>query len=87
MIFFPIAFLLILFTKLMILSEYGISWQELALLWLAQCLSAKWSRSWLTNRPLSTNLSTLPLLYNTLWKSIIYFLAALLVRYPMHVVH
>ncbi|MGD0279511.1 MAG: hypothetical protein ABSC11_09415 [Smithella sp.] len=83
-IFFLIAFLLILFTKLMILSEYGISWTGLGAAVVGAMLVGKVVLM-VDKLPFVNKFPDRPLIYNTLWKSFIYFLAALLVRYLMQV--
>jgi hypothetical protein len=84
-IFFLIAFLLILFTKRMILSEYGISWTGFGAAVVGAMLVGKVVLM-VDKLPFVNKFPDRPLVYNTLWKSLIYFLAALLVRYLMHVV-
>ena len=84
-IFFLIAFLLILFTKLMILSEYGISWTGFGAAVVGAMLVGKVVLM-VDKLPFVNKFPERPLVYNTLWKSFIYFLAALLVRYLMQVV-
>ena len=84
-IFFLIAFLLILFTKLMILSEYGISWTGFGAAVVGAMLVGKVVLM-VDKLPFVNKFPDRPLVYNTLWKSFIYFLAALLVRYLMQVV-
>jgi hypothetical protein len=84
-IFFLIAFLLILFTKMMILSEYGISWTGFGAAVVGATLVGKVVLM-VDKLPFVNKYPDRPLVYNTLWKSFIYFLAALLVRYLMHVV-
>jgi hypothetical protein len=83
-IFFLIAFLLILFTKRMILSEYGISWTGFGAAMVGATLVGKVVLM-VDKLPFINKFPDRPLIYNTLWKSLIYFLAALLVRYLMHV--
>ena len=84
-IFFLIAFLLILFTKLMILSEYGISWTGFGAAVVGAILVGKVVLM-VDKLPFVNKFPDRPLVYNTLWKSLIYFLVALIVRYLMHVV-
>jgi len=84
-IFFLISFLLILFTKLMILSEYGISWTGFGAAVVGATLVGKVVLM-VDKLPFVNKFPDRPLVYNTLWKSSIYFLAALLVRYLMQVV-
>jgi hypothetical protein len=84
-IFFLIAFLLILFTKRMILSEYGISWTGFGAAVVGAILVGKVVLM-VDKLPFVNKFPDRPLVYNTLWKSFIYFLFALLVRYLMQVV-
>jgi hypothetical protein len=83
--FFLIAFLLILFTKRMILSEYGISWTGFGAAVVGAMLVGKVVLM-VDKLPFVNKFPDRPLVYNTLWKSLIYFLVALIVRYLMHVV-
>ena len=83
-IFFLIAFLLILFTKRMILSEYGISWTGFGAAVVGAMLVGKVVLM-IDKLPFVNKFPDRPLVYNTLWKSFIYFLAALLFRYLMQV--
>ena len=84
-IFFLIAFLLILFTKRMILSEYGISWTGFGTAVVGAMLVGKVVLM-VDKLRFINKFQSRPLVYNTLWKSFIYFLAALLVRYLIKVV-
>jgi hypothetical protein len=83
-IFFLIAVLLILFTKRMILSEYGISWTGFGAAVVGAMLVGKVVLM-VDKLRFINKFNSRPLVYNTLWKSFIYFLAALLFRYLMQV--
>jgi hypothetical protein len=78
--FFFIAFNLILVTKILMLREYGISWTGFGGAIVGAMLVGKVvliaDKLHFVNR-----LTHRPLIYNTLWKSLIYFLAAVLVQY------
>jgi hypothetical protein len=84
-IFFLIAFSLILVTKRLILREYGISWTGFGAAIVGAFLVGKVVLI-VDKLPFVNKFPDHPLIYNTLWKSLIYFLAALLVRYLEHVV-
>jgi hypothetical protein len=84
-IFFLIAFSLILVTKRMILREYGISWTGFGAAIVGAILVGKVVLI-VDKLPFVNRFPDRPLIYNASWKSLIYFLAALLVRYLEHVV-
>jgi len=84
-IFFLIAFSLILVTKRLILREYGISWTGFGAAIVGAILIGKVVLI-VDKLPFVNKFPDHPLIYNTSWKSLIYFLAALLVRYLEHVV-
>ena len=84
-IFFLIAFSLILVTKRLILREYGISWTGFGAAIVGAFLVGKVVLI-VDKLPFVNKFPDHPLIYNTCWKSLIYFLAALLVRYLEHVV-
>lgn len=85
MIFFLMAFMLILFTKRMILSEYDISWTGFGTAVVGAMLVGKVVLM-VDKLPFVNKFPDRPLIYNILWKSLIYFLAALIVRYLGQVV-
>ncbi|MBI5594430.1 MAG: hypothetical protein HY881_28620 [Deltaproteobacteria bacterium] len=84
-IFFFIAFCLILVTKRLILREYGISWTGFGAAIVGAIMVGKVVLI-VDKLPFVNKFPDHPLIYNTSWKSLIYFLAALLVRYLEHVV-
>lgn len=84
-IFFLIAFCLILVTKRLILREYGISWTGFGAAIIGALLVGKVVLI-VDKLPFVNKFPDHPLIYNTSWKSLIYFLAALLVHYLDHVV-
>jgi hypothetical protein len=69
------AFLLILFTKRMILSEYGISWAGFGVAVFGAMLVGKVVLM-VDKLRFINKFPDRPLIYNTSWKSLIYFLAA-----------
>ncbi len=86
MIYFFIAFVLILTTKRMILSEYQISWTGFGAAVVGAILAGKVVLM-VDKLPFVNQFPDRPLICNTLWKSLLYFLAALVVRYLDQLVH
>ena len=86
MIFFFIAFVLILTTKRMILSEHQISWTGFGMAVVGGILVGKVVLM-VDKLPFVDKFPDRPLIYNTLWKSLLYFLAALVVGYLDQLVH
>ncbi|MHB8770992.1 MAG: hypothetical protein ACYC7J_08350 [Syntrophales bacterium] len=86
MIFFFVAFVLILTTKRMILSEYQISWTGFGTVVVGAILAGKVVLM-VDKLPFVDQFPDRPLVYNTLWKSLLYFLAALVVCYLDQLVH
>ncbi len=86
MIFFFIAFVLILATKWMILSEYQISWTGFGTAFVGAILAGKVVLM-VDKLPFVNRFPDRPLVYNTLWKSFLYFLAAFVVCYLDQLVH
>ncbi len=84
-VFFLIAFILILATKHMILLEYGISWTGFGAALIGAGLVGKVVLI-VDKLPFANKFPGRPLIYNASWKSLIYFLAALLIRYLGEVV-
>ena len=75
-LFFPlIAFLLILFTKQTVLREYGIYWTGFGVAVVGAMLVGKVVLM-VDKLPFVNKFPDWPLIYNTLWESLIYFLAA-----------
>lgn len=85
-IFFFIAFTLILITKRLILSEYGISWSGFSSAVIGAIMIGKVvliaDKLHFVNR-----FTDRQLIYTASWKCLIYFLAALLLQYLDPVVH
>jgi len=86
MIYFFVAFVLILTTKRMILSEYQISWAGFGTAIVGAILAGKVVLM-VDKLPFVNQFPDRPLIYNTLWKSLLYFLAALVVCYLDQLVH
>jgi len=86
MIFFFVAFVLILTTKRMILSEYQISWTGFGTAVVGGILAGKVVLM-VDKLPFVNRFPDRPLIYNTFWKSLLYFLAALVVCYLDQLVH
>jgi len=82
-IFFLLAFTLILATRQLILREYGIPLGGFGAAAVGALLVGKVVLI-VDKLPFVNKFPGRPLLYNTLWKTLIYFLAALLVRYLEH---
>jgi hypothetical protein len=85
-IYFFVAFILILTTKRMILSEYQISWTGFGTAVVGAILAGKVVLM-VDKLPFVNKFPDRPLIYNTLWKSLLYFLAALFVSYLDQLVH
>lgn len=84
-IFFFIAFMLILVTKRLILSEYGISWSGFGAACVGAILVAKVVLI-VDKLPFVNRFSDQHLIYVASWKCLIYILAANLVQYLEHIV-
>lgn len=78
-IFFFIAFTLILLTKRLILSEYGISWTGFGAAFVGAMLVGKVVLI-VDKLPFVNRFPDRQLIYNASWKCLIYFLAALLLQ-------
>jgi hypothetical protein len=85
-IFFFVAFVLVLTTKRMILSEYQISWTGFGTAVVGAILAGKVVLM-VDKMSFVNQFPDRPLIYNTLWKSLLYFLAALVVCYLDQLVH
>lgn len=85
-IFFFIAFSLILITKRMILQEYGISWTGFGAAAVGAILVGKVVLV-VDKLPFVNKFPNRPLIYNSCWKSLVYFLVALSVRYLEELFH
>lgn len=84
-VFFLVAFTLILATQRLILREYGIPLTGFGMAVIGALLVGKVVLI-VDKLPFVNKFPDKPLLYNTLWKTFIYFLAALFVRYLEHVI-
>lgn len=83
--FFFIAFLLILVTKRLILTEYGISWTGFG----AACVGAVTVAKVVLivdKLPFINDFAGRPLIYAASWKCLVYLLGAVLMQYLEHVV-
>jgi len=85
-IFFFIAFSLIQITKRLILSEYGISWTGFGSAVVGAIMVGKVVLI-ADKLTFMSKFHDRKLIYNTFWKSLIYFLAALLLQYLEPLVH
>jgi Ni/Fe-hydrogenase subunit HybB-like protein len=85
-IFFLIAFSLIQVTKRLILSEYGISWTGFGSAVVGAFMIGKVVLI-VDKLPIVNRFHDRRLICNTFWKSLIYFLAALLLQYLEPLVH
>jgi len=85
-IFFFIAFTLILITKRLILSEYGISWTGFGAAVVGALMIGKVVLI-VDKLPLVNRFPDRQLIYKASWKCLIYFLAALLLQYLERLVH
>ena len=84
-VFFLVAFTLILATQRLIEREYGIPLMGFGMAIIGALLVAKVVLI-VDMLPFVNKFPDRPLLYNTLWKTGIYFIAALLVRYMEHLI-
>lgn len=85
-VFFFIAFSLIIATKRLILKEYGIPLTGFGMALIGGLLVGKVVLI-ADKLPFVNKFPHKPLLYNVLWKAVIYFLSTLLVRYVEHLSH
>jgi hypothetical protein len=84
-IFFFIAFQLLALTRALILEEYGIQVSTFVNATIAALIVAKIVLI-VDMMPFVNRYPHKPLIYNVLWKTIIYFSAALAVRYVEHLI-
>jgi hypothetical protein len=84
-VFFFIAFQLLAFTQALILQEYGIRVSTFVAATIAALVVAKVVLV-VDLLPFVNRFPDKPLIYNVVWKTIIYLLAALLVRYVEHLI-
>jgi hypothetical protein len=85
-IFFFIAFSLILLTKRLILSEYGISWTGFGSAIVGAILVGKVVLI-VDKLSFASRFSHRQLIFSTAWKCLIYFSAAVLLQYLESIVH
>ena len=85
-IFFFIAFTLIITTKRLILQEYGISASGFGMALIGGLLVGKVVLI-ADKLPFVNKFPNKPLIYNVVWKALIYFVATLIVRYVEHLSH
>ncbi len=84
-VFFFIVFQLLAFTKVLILKEYGIEFSAFLNATVAALIVGKVVP--ITDLlPFINRFPNKPLIYNIVWKSSIYVIAALLVRYAEHLI-
>ena len=85
-VFFFVAFQLLAFTRALILQEYGIQVSVFVAATIGALIVAKVVMI-VDLLPLVNRFPDKPLIYNVLWKTAIYLLAAFLVRYIEHLIH
>ena len=85
-IFFFIAFSLVLLTKRLILSEYGISWTGFGSAIIGAILVGKVVLI-VDKLTFVSKFSHRQLIFSTAWKSLIYFSAAVLLQYLERIIH
>ncbi|MRR55742.1 MAG: hypothetical protein EG822_14770 [Deltaproteobacteria bacterium] len=85
-IFFFIAFSLVLLTKRLILSEYGISWTGFGSAIVGAILVGKVVLI-VDKLTFTSKFSQRQLIFSTAWKSLIYFSAAVLLQYLESIIH
>ncbi len=84
-VFFFIAFQLIAFTRALMLEEYGIRVSTFVTASIAALLVAKVVLI-VDHLPFVNRFPEKPLIYNVAWKTAIYMIAALVVRYVEHLI-
>jgi hypothetical protein len=85
-VFFFIAFQLLAFTRALILKSYGIQVSTFLKATIAALIVGK-VVLFADLLPIINRFPNKPLIYNIVWKTFIYLVAALLVRYIEHLVH
>jgi hypothetical protein len=85
-LFFFVAFQLLAITEALMLEQYGIRARTFLAATIAALVVAK-VVAISDHIPLVNRFPDKPLLYNVIWKTTIYFLASLLVRYLEHLIH
>jgi hypothetical protein len=84
-VFFFIAFQLIAFTRALMLEEYGIRVSTFATATIAALVVAKVVLI-VDLLPFVNRFPEKPLIYNVVWKTVIYLIAAIFVRYVEHLI-
>ena len=84
-VFFFIAFQLLAFSRALILKEYGIQVSTFVNATIAALIVAK-VVLFVDLLPFVNRFPEKPLIYNIVWKTLIYLLAALVVRYVEHLI-
>jgi len=84
-LFFLVSFILIMATQRLIMKEYGIPLTGFGAAVIGALLVGKVVLI-VDKLPFVNKFPSKPLIYNTIWKTLIYVLAALLVRYFEHVI-
>lgn len=84
-VFFFIAFQVIAFTRALMLEQYGIRVSTFVAATVAALVVAKVVLI-ADHLPLINRFPEKPLIYNVVWKTLVYLLAALLVRYLEHLI-
>lgn len=85
-IFFFIAFQIIAFTSALMVRQYGVRLYTFATATIAALIVAKVILI-ADLLPIVNRFRNKPLIYNVVWKTAIYLVAALLVRYVEHLIH
>ena len=85
-VFFFVAFQLLAITKALILQQYGIQVATFVAATIGALITAKVVMI-VDFLPFVNRFPDKPLAYNVVWKTIIYLLAAFLVRYVEHLIH
>ena len=81
-LFFLIAFSLLMITKRLISLEYGIPWTGFGMAVIAALLIGKVVLI-IDKLPFVNKFPDKPLIYNVVWKCLLYFIAAFLLREPL----
>lgn len=84
-VFFFIAFQVIAFTRALMLEQYGVRVSTFVAATVAALVVAKVVLI-ADHLPLINRFPEKPLIYNVVWKTLVYLLAALLVRYLEHLI-
>lgn len=84
-LFFLITFSLLMITKRLISLEYGIPWTGFGMAVIGALLIGK-AVLIIDNFPFVNKFPEKPLIYNVVWKFLLYFIAAIFLRYLEHIV-